>query len=93
MCHPQVLSADVDSCSACVVDLSHSSIDHGATVEAGEHADEPCRADISVNHVPSASTLSADVDYCSACVADVDADSQLESDIVDSWIKQLETAA
>ena len=74
MCHPHVLSADVDYCSACVVDLSHSSIDHGATVEAGEHADEQCRADISINHVPSASTLSADVDSWTACVVGVDTD-------------------
>ena len=86
-------SADVDYWNACVVDVSYSSIDHGATVEAGERAGEQCCADIFINNVPSASTLLGDVDSWTACVADVDADLRLESAIVDSRTKQLETAA
>ena len=70
-----------------------SSIDPGAAVEAGEHADEQCRADMSINNVPSPSTLSADVDSLIACVVDVDADPQLASAIADSRTKQLETPA
>ena len=69
------------------------SIDPGVAVEAGEHVDEQCRSDISIKYVPSTSEPLADVDSRTARVVDVSADLQLESAIVDSRTKQLETAA